>query len=86
MDIMTDVVVKIDLKGPESEAKLLDAVDRFAENKESNGSGAGVCDDAPQIMIKTFHDRGAFRKAIIFQDRNDAEAFMYFWRRHERLV
>lgn len=80
---MTDVVVKIDLKGPESEAKLLDAIDRFAENKGASSRSGAICDDAPQIMIKTFHDRGIFRKAVIFQDREDAEAFMYFWRRHQ---
>lgn len=83
---MADVVVKIDLKGPESEAKLFEAVNIFAENKDSVSDGALVCEDAPQIMIKTLHDGDFTKKAIIFQDRADAEAFMYFWRRHQMVA
>ena len=76
---MTDVVVRIDLEGPESEAKLFEAVNQFAADRAEQSDAPQECEDAPQIMIKTVPDGQFFKKAVIFQDETDARAFMFYW-------
>ena len=83
---MTDVIVKIELEDPESEARLFEAVDHFATNKGTKALSEHDCDDAPQIMIKSVPDGGFCKKTVIFQDRNDAEEFMFYWRRYQQVA
>lgn len=79
--IMTDVVVKIDLDDLASELKLSAAIDQFALSRRANEEGVFDNDEAPDIMIKTIPTGNFVQKKVIFQDRRDAEDFMYFWRR-----
>lgn len=84
--IMTDVVVKIEVQDPESEARLFQAVNSFAANRGAKSSGATDCEEAPQIMVKTIPGGEFFRKTVIFQDHNDAEEFMYYWHRIKQVA
>ena len=84
VDDMTDVVVKIELNDSASESKLFEAVDQFALNRRSNHAADIGSGDAPDIMIKTIPDGTLVRKSVIFQDRQSAEEFLYFWRRVRR--
>ncbi len=81
MAIVTDVIVKFDLKDAETETKLFQAVNQFAAERECMGAGASGTDDAPVIMVKTTSYGEGFKKSVIFQRRRDAEHFMYYWRR-----
>lgn len=83
---MTDVIVKIDVDDRESEAKLFEAVNLFAANRGSSASGAELCEEAPQIMVKTVPGGGFFRKTVIFQRSSDAEDFMYYWHRFRQVA
>lgn len=78
---MTDVVVRIDIDDQNSEAKLFAAIDEFAMSKRGSEPDNCLGKDAPDIMIKTVSLGEFIQKKIIFQAREDAEAFMYFWRR-----
>ena len=82
---MTDVVVKIELRDSDTEAKLFKAVDEFASNRAEKASGQ-PSEDAPQIMVKTLPGVEFLRKSLIFQDRRDAEEFMYYWRRIQQVA
>ena len=81
---MADVVVHIKLDDDRAETKLFEAVDQFALNRyaeDFDDEGAG---DAPDIMIKTIPNGDVVRKSVIFQDRESATEFLYFWRRMRR--
>ena len=82
---MTDVVVKIELRDSDTEAKLFKAVDEFASNRAGN-SACQQSEDAPQIMVKTLPGVEFLRKSLIFQDRRDAEEFMYYGRRFQQVA
>lgn len=80
---MTDVIVKFDLKDADSESRLFQAVNQFAAERECMKVLSSGTDDAPLIMVKTTSFGEGFKKSVIFQDRRDAENFMYYWRRFE---
>ncbi|MAT34520.1 MAG: hypothetical protein CMK06_05185 [Ponticaulis sp.] len=83
---MTDVIVSIDLDGPETETRLFEAVDQFAASRCGTAVEFPESDDAPGIMIKTVPDGEFHRKTVIFQTRSEAEAFMYYWRRFQTVA
>jgi len=84
--VMTDVVVKFDLKDADTEVKLFEAVNNFAAEREENSELLEIEADAPMIMVKTTSHGEAFKKSVIFQDKADAEHFMYYWRRYLRVA
>ena len=84
--MMTDVVVKFDLKDAATETKLFQAVNQFAAERECMGTGASGTDDAPVIMVKTTSYGEGFKKSVIFQRRRDAEHFMSYWRRFAKVA
>lgn len=78
---MTDVVVKIELDDSSSEVKLFKAIDQFASRQGDMPEGQEQFVDAPVIMIKTVPDGDLRKKTVIFQNKEAAEEFLYFWRR-----
>ncbi len=73
----TDIVVDLGLKSAEEVALLATVVDAFVQQflgRNRHGS------DAPDMMVRTaFTPDGEVSKAVIFQDRKWAEAFVNFW-------
>ena len=76
---MSDVIVHVSVGDNRTESKFFAAIDAFA--RERFGSREMHCDDAPDIMVKTIHSGRNIRKAITFQDRETASAFLTFWRK-----
>lgn len=83
MDYMTDVVVRIKLENRMSESRLQEAVNKFVLRHSDEAGHSEDRSDAPAVMIKTVPDGELKQKAIIFQDKQDAEEFLYFWRRFQ---
>ena len=75
---MSDVIVHVSVGDNQTESKFFAAIDEFARQRIS--SDDLHCDDAPDIMVKTIHSGRNIRKAITFQDRETASAFLTFWR------
>ena len=73
----TDIVVDLGLKSAEEVALLATVVDAFVQQflgRNRYGS------DAPDMMVRTaFTPDGEVSKAVIFQDRKWADAFVNFW-------
>ena len=80
---MTDVVVRISVENRKSETRLLEAVNKFVLRHNDEAASTAGGSEAPVVMIKTVPDGELTQKAVIFQDKNDAEEFMYFWRRFQ---
>lgn len=84
MDSMTDIVVRIDVENRSGETKLIEAVDKFALKQSRELGDLPDAGDAPAIMIKTVPDGRLTHKRVIFQDKQSAEEFLYFWRRFRK--
>jgi hypothetical protein len=72
----TDIVVDLGLKSAEEVALLATVVDAFVQQflgRNRNG-------EAPDMMVRTaFTPDGGVSKAVIFQDRKWADAFVNYW-------
>ncbi|MEZ6001507.1 hypothetical protein [Hyphomonas sp.] len=72
----TDIVVDLGLKSAEEVALLAVVVDAFVQQF----LGRNRQGDAPDMMVRTaFTPDGEVSKAVIFQDRKWADAFVNFW-------
>ncbi len=76
---MSDVIVHVSVGDNQTESKFFAAIDAFA--RQRFGVQNKHCDEAPDIMVKTIHSGHNIRKAITFQDRETASAFLNFWRK-----
>jgi hypothetical protein len=73
----TDIVVDLGLKSAEEVALLATVVDAFVQQFLGRNRQAS---DAPDVMVRTaFTPDGEVSKAVIFQDRKWADAFVNFW-------
>ena len=76
---MSDVVVHVAVGDPQTEHRFVETIDEFAKSRVE--AVDMTRDEAPQIMIKTVYTGETVRKAIIFQVRQAAAAFLTLWRR-----
>ena len=73
----TDIVVDLGLKSAEEVALLATVVDAFVQQFLGRNRQTS---DAPDVMVRTaFSPDGEVSKAVIFQDRKWADAFVNFW-------
>lgn len=73
----TDIVVDLGLKSAEEVALLAVVVDAFVQQFLGRNRYES---DAPDMMVRTaFTPDGKVSKAVIFQDRKWADAFINFW-------
>lgn len=76
-DMTTDIVVDLSLKSAEEVALLATVVDAFV--KQIMGRNR-LGNEVPDLMVRTaFSPSGEVSKAVIFQERKWADAFMAFW-------
>ncbi|MDJ0922530.1 MAG: hypothetical protein QNI84_15485 [Henriciella sp.] len=81
---MTEMVLEFGLRNAIEEDAFARAVYAFVAR--SSEAGASDSDkDAPDVMIKTVcSPDGTMKKAVTFQDKDWARAFMDFWHRSKR--
>ncbi|MET0547358.1 MAG: hypothetical protein ABWZ40_13730 [Caulobacterales bacterium] len=75
---MSDVVVRMPVRGQEEGERLSLALDSFARLKAEQEP-----DTDAFMMLKTEVLDGAVIKCLVFEARSQAAAFLTFWR-HER--
>jgi hypothetical protein len=73
---MSDVVLRMPVRGEEEGERLSNALDAFARAASDAGSDVFM-------MMKTEILDGATTKCLVFDARSHAAAFLSFWR-HER--
>lgn len=76
---MSDVVVRMPLRGDEESERLSHALDAFARLKAEQEP-----DDDAFMMMKTEMLDGAMIKCLIFDARSRAAAFLSYWRQERR--
>lgn len=73
----TDIVLNLSLKSAEEVALLATVVDAFVQQFIGR-TRAGQ--EVPAMMVRTaFSPSGEVSKAVIFQERKWADAFLAFW-------
>jgi hypothetical protein len=75
---MSDVVVRMPVRGEEEGERLSHALDSFARLKAEQEPDSDVF-----MMMKTEMLDGAVIKCLVFDARSHAAAFLTYWR-HER--
>ncbi len=77
---MSETIVEIAMDDAERNAAFVHALDNYARWREQTSGMHRMDHDAPVVMVKTVcRPDGGLNKAITFQNKNWASAFMRFW-------
>lgn len=76
---MSEIVVRMPVRGQEESERLAHALDIFARLKAEQEPESDAF-----MMLKTELLDGAVTKSVVFQARSQAAAFLSFWRQERR--